>query len=135
MIGAHGNPQRSPHAANPRSSSNPTQAKLNITFNPNPVGNSFSQGCPLNNYYFNLIGAETNAAQDEMVAAEQSASDTRDKAVRTAGTALAKALTADAITEMHRTLERAVSGVHLAVQLHHFLRGRYDVRVARVSVG
>lgn len=39
-------------------SSNPTQAKLNITFNPNPVGNGFAQGCPLNNYYFTLIGAE-----------------------------------------------------------------------------
>ncbi len=41
-------------------SSNPTQAKLNITFNPNPVGNGFSQGCPANNYYFTLIGAEIN---------------------------------------------------------------------------
>jgi hypothetical protein len=41
-------------------SSNPAQAKLNITFNPNPVGNGFSQGCPLNNYYFTLIGAEIN---------------------------------------------------------------------------
>ena len=40
--------------------------------------------------------AETAAAQEEMVAEQQAARDKRDKAVRTASTALTKAMNADA---------------------------------------
>ena len=44
--------------------------------------------------------AETAAAQDDMVAAQQAGRDKREKALRTAGTALAKALGADAASRV-----------------------------------